>query len=55
MEWSHIDRSGMSKLGLSGVLTNGHTLGQYLDEPQFRPVWADRNILQPRRQQRSDT
>lgn len=29
----------VNQLGLSGVLTNGHTLGHYLDEPRFRPVW----------------
>jgi 2,3-dihydroxybenzoate decarboxylase len=29
----------VNQLGLSGVLTNGHTLGHYLDEPRFYPVW----------------
>jgi 2,3-dihydroxybenzoate decarboxylase len=29
----------VNQLGLSGVLTNGTTLGHYLDEPRFRPVW----------------
>ena len=29
----------VNQLGLSGVLTNGHTLGHYLDEPRFHPVW----------------
>jgi predicted TIM-barrel fold metal-dependent hydrolase len=28
-------------LGLKGVLHNDHVLGHYLDEPQFRPVWAE--------------
>src|SRR5215510_2962532 len=28
-------------LGLKGVLHNSHVLGQYLDEPQFRPVRAE--------------
>ncbi|MFD0056460.1 amidohydrolase family protein [Streptomyces sp. NPDC127168] len=27
-------------LGMAGFLVNGHTNGHYLDEPQFRPVWA---------------
>ncbi|MFJ4438990.1 amidohydrolase family protein [Streptomyces sp. NPDC088923] len=28
------------ELGMGGFLVNGHTNGQYLDEPQFRQVWA---------------
>ncbi|MFJ9054706.1 amidohydrolase family protein [Streptomyces sp. NPDC102409] len=28
------------ELGMAGFLVNGHTCGHYLDEPQFRPVWA---------------
>ncbi|MDM2432205.1 amidohydrolase family protein [Mycobacteroides abscessus] len=28
-------------LGLHGALVNGSTLGHYLDEPQFAPVWAE--------------
>lgn len=27
-------------LRMAGFLVNGHTNGHYLDEPQFRPVWA---------------
>ncbi|MEU8789724.1 amidohydrolase family protein [Streptomyces sp. NPDC048643] len=30
----------MGDLGMAGFLVNGHTCGHYLDEPQFRPVWA---------------
>lgn len=30
----------MGDLGMAGFLVNGHTLGHYLDEPQFRVVWA---------------
>ncbi|MFI8426092.1 amidohydrolase family protein [Streptomyces sp. NPDC085479] len=33
-------RRAMGDLGMAGFLVNGHTNGQYLDEPQFRPVWA---------------
>ncbi|MEV8395432.1 MULTISPECIES: amidohydrolase family protein [unclassified Streptomyces] len=33
-----LDRA-VNDLGLSGVLVNGHTLGHYLDEPQFRVFW----------------
>lgn len=33
-----LDRA-VNQLGLSGVLTNGQTLGHYLDEPRFYPVW----------------
>jgi 2,3-dihydroxybenzoate decarboxylase len=29
----------VTELGLKGALVNGHTLGRYLDEPQFRCVW----------------
>jgi len=29
----------ITELGLSGVLVNGHTLGTYLDEPQYRVFW----------------
>ncbi|GAA3290116.1 hypothetical protein GCM10020295_03660 [Streptomyces cinereospinus] len=30
----------MDDLGMAGFLVNGHTCGHYLDEPQFREVWA---------------
>ena len=34
-------RRAVVELGLKGVLHNSHILGHYLDEPQFRPVWAE--------------
>jgi 2,3-dihydroxybenzoate decarboxylase len=34
-------RRAVTDLGLKGVLHNDHVLGHYLDEPQFRPVWAE--------------
>ena len=34
-------RRAVTDLGLKGVLHNDHVLGRYLDEPQFRPVWAE--------------
>jgi 2,3-dihydroxybenzoate decarboxylase len=34
-------RRAVVDLGLKGVLHNDHVLGHYLDEPQFRPVWAE--------------
>ncbi len=34
-------RRAVEELGLKGVLQNDHVRGQYLDEPQFRPVWAE--------------
>jgi predicted TIM-barrel fold metal-dependent hydrolase len=34
-------RRAVEELGLKGVLHNDHVRGQYLDEPQFRPVWAE--------------
>jgi len=34
-------RRAVEELGLKGVLHNDHVLGHYLDEPQFRPVWAE--------------
>ncbi|MGC7101351.1 amidohydrolase family protein [Amycolatopsis lurida] len=34
-------RRAVEQLGLKGVLHNDHVLGHYLDEPQFRPVWAE--------------
>ncbi|MFG3099191.1 amidohydrolase family protein [Streptomyces sp. NPDC048182] len=33
-------RRAMRDLGMAGFLVNGHTCGHYLDEPQFREVWA---------------
>lgn len=33
-------RRAMDDLGMAGFLVNGHTCGHYLDEPQFREVWA---------------
>ncbi|MFB6770721.1 amidohydrolase family protein [Streptomyces sp. NPDC056337] len=33
-------RRAMGDLKMAGFLVNGHTNGHYLDEPQFRPVWA---------------
>ncbi|MFV8183745.1 MULTISPECIES: amidohydrolase family protein [unclassified Streptomyces] len=34
-------RRAVVELGLSGALVNGPTLGHYLDEPRFDPVWAE--------------
>ncbi|MET7453176.1 amidohydrolase family protein [Streptomyces sp. NPDC005574] len=34
-------RRVVEELGLKGVLYNDHVRGHYLDEPQFRPVWAE--------------
>jgi predicted TIM-barrel fold metal-dependent hydrolase len=34
-------RRAVEELGLKGVLYNDHAQGHYLDEPQFRPVWAE--------------
>lgn len=34
-------RRAIVELGLSGTLVNGPTLGHYLDEPRFDPVWAE--------------
>ncbi|MFE2212945.1 amidohydrolase family protein [Streptomyces canus] len=34
-------RRAVEELGLKGVLYNDHVRGHYLDEPQFRPVWAE--------------
>ncbi|MGP4043715.1 amidohydrolase family protein [Streptomyces sp. 2A115] len=34
-------RRAVKELGLKGVLFNDHVQGHYLDEPQFRPVWAE--------------
>ncbi|MDF9811756.1 amidohydrolase family protein [Streptomyces sp. SPB162] len=34
-------RRAVQELGLKGVLYNDHVRGHYLDEPQFRPVWAE--------------
>ncbi|MEV0849971.1 amidohydrolase family protein [Streptomyces sp. NPDC049954] len=33
-------RRAIRDLGMAGFLVNGHTCGHYLDEPQFREVWA---------------
>lgn len=33
-------RRAVRDLKMAGFLVNGHTNGHYLDEPQFRPVWA---------------
>ncbi|MEV6265287.1 amidohydrolase family protein [Streptomyces sp. NPDC051784] len=33
-------RRAIGDLKMAGFLVNGHTNGHYLDEPQFRPVWA---------------
>lgn len=30
---------GVRDLGLKGALINGHTNGEYLDDPKFSPVW----------------
>ena len=32
-------RRAMRELGLCGALVNDHTLGHYLDEPQYEPFW----------------
>lgn len=34
-------RRAVEELGLKGVLHNDHVRGHYLDEPQFRPLWAE--------------
>ncbi|MET9789849.1 amidohydrolase family protein [Streptomyces canus] len=34
-------RRAVEELGFKGVLYNDHVRGHYLDEPQFRPVWAE--------------
>ncbi|TDU05951.1 2,3-dihydroxybenzoate decarboxylase [Streptomyces sp. 846.5] len=34
-------RRAVEELGLKGVLINDHVRGHYLDEPRFRPVWAE--------------
>jgi 2,3-dihydroxybenzoate decarboxylase len=34
-------RRCVEELGFKGALHNDHVLGHYLDEPQFRPVWAE--------------
>ncbi|MHA3019740.1 amidohydrolase family protein [Mycobacterium sp. BMJ-28] len=34
-------RRAVEELGLKGVLYNDHVQRHYLDEPQFRPVWAE--------------
>lgn len=34
-------RRAVEQLGLKGVLHNDHVLGHYLDEPRFRPLWAE--------------
>jgi predicted TIM-barrel fold metal-dependent hydrolase len=34
-------RRAVEELGLKGVLYNDHVHGHYLDEPQFRAVWAE--------------
>ena len=33
-------KRAVGRLGLGGVMINSHTLGQYLDEPQFEPILA---------------
>jgi 2,3-dihydroxybenzoate decarboxylase len=38
-------RRSVEELGLSGALVNGPTLGRYLDEPRFDPVWAELEAL----------
>lgn len=38
-EWSAQEiRRGRDELGFHGVMVNSHTLGHYLDEPQFDPI-----------------
>jgi 2,3-dihydroxybenzoate decarboxylase len=32
-------RRAVAELGLCGALVNDHTLGHYLDEPQYEPCW----------------
>lgn len=34
-------RRAVTELGLTGALHNDHVHGHYLDEPQFRPLWAE--------------
>lgn len=31
----------VEELGFKGALVNDHTLGRYLDDPQFAPVWGE--------------
>jgi len=38
-------RRAVEQLGLKGVLHNDHVLGHYLDEPRFRPLWAELELL----------
>jgi 2,3-dihydroxybenzoate decarboxylase len=39
-EWSATEiRRGAAELGFKGVMVNSHTHGQYLDEPQFDPIF----------------
>ncbi|HMA12297.1 MAG TPA: amidohydrolase family protein, partial [Steroidobacteraceae bacterium] len=37
---------GIRKLGFKAVIINSHTLGHYLDEPQFEPVLAAAEALE---------
>jgi 2,3-dihydroxybenzoate decarboxylase len=34
-------RRAVRELGMSGALVNDHTLGHYLDKPQFAPFWNE--------------
>ncbi|MDX3638478.1 amidohydrolase family protein [Streptomyces sp. MB09-02B] len=34
-------RRAVEEWGLKGALHNDHIRGHYLDEPQFRPLWAE--------------
>jgi 2,3-dihydroxybenzoate decarboxylase len=38
-------RRAVTELGMRGALVNDHTLGHYLDEQQFEPVWAELQSL----------
>ncbi len=41
---SELERA-VTQLGFSGALVNAHTLGRYLDDPQFRVVWERAEAL----------
>jgi 2,3-dihydroxybenzoate decarboxylase len=38
-------RRAVTDLGLHGILVNDHIHGHYLDEPAFRPLWAELEVL----------
>jgi 2,3-dihydroxybenzoate decarboxylase len=44
---AELRRAGQ-ELGLCGALVNDHTLGHYLDEPQYEPFWETLQDLEHR-------